>query len=308
MTSPAATPRARGVRISAALLAALLLPLTGCLASEGDALDLDGASVEPIRDFDEDSGALVGAVRSTEQLPVGGARVEILDRGRFTITDLEGLYKFILLPPGAYEVQVRVGDNAPVQASIDVDANRYNTLDFTVSITKPTEYVPYNRTSIERGYVACNVRGEACPAYPDTNDKREFDHPFEGKPIGFLYELTWDRQGPPWLLDPTFREDGFPGGIERWTMTVTLGDKMFTVASSPSYMYLQFNFTTKDEVPEGPAHVLVKTYEAGGFTLPGWAHESDFTLYETVFYVEDQWEQYCAAPPEFCAERAGQGY
>lgn len=299
MDPPMATLPRRPAAL-AFFLVLMVLSLAGCLGpgSVPAAGPRDPSATPSL--FNEERGAVVGTVQTLEGNPVPLARATLMEQRISTLTNKHGQYNFSLLLPGLYRVAVTVGDQDAVEQEARVHANGITGLDFTVEVNKPIRHVIYNTTIVERGYMTCNVASKPCPGYDTSNDILTFEHHFEGKPIAFLYEVVWERRGPPWLLSPSAGENGFPGGLERWQILMNLGDAGSFAISSPPYMRARFNFTSEDAVPEGPVHVRVQTWPGAWWHPGGAAYETPFDLYMTAFYAEDRSLHHCAAPPEVC--------
>ncbi len=282
--------------------------MAGCAGEDGGA-ELDGSDTidgteTPTVDFTESTGAIVGTVYNQEKVAAAGVRIDLVGRGRFTLSDITGHYKFIQLEPGRYELTATAGENEPAREDVEVAANKYAHLDFDITLSKPTELIPYYSTVIERGFIGCGVKGTDCPSYPgNSNNKKDFEHHFDGAPIGFLYEVVWDQVGvaPPPATPPAWNPEGQPGWIQRLEISAALGSKSVGVNHNPPYMYTHVNFTgPQDSAPGSPGHIRVDTFRAGGLESPGYAFETDFELYMTAFYVDDRWAEICAVPPDQC--------
>lgn len=251
--------------------------------------------------FDADRGCLRGVVVvQDEQLPIRGARVEVKSGPdkRVVVTNIEGAYVIEKITPGLYTIEVTVAAEKPVEKSIGVDAGAETFLKIDVAITAISENAPWQVTTHESGYMACDVGGLPCPNYPGPNDKRQFEHHFEGKPVGFLYEFVWKRPVPG-VAGP-LGDNGQPGWIHRWEFEANLGTIQKLGRSAPPYFRLWMeapaDWDPEDDLPEGPTQVRVSSFDWYNFLqLPGYAYEQEFEVHMTAFYVESRVSSFCGA-------------
>jgi hypothetical protein len=284
------------------------LVLAGCTGgtSSPNAVGQPSAPSDPSI-VDPDRGSIVGQVYNDEQLPVPGARVELQGSTRFTVTNVNGTFRFTHLNPGRYVVEVRLGENDPATVEAMVRAGETTEVQLTVALQKPLENVPYHVTAILRGHMGCNVAGQACPSYPSPNEKTRFDLHFEGQPAAFLNELVWQRFGPgppPCPVGPPassycIQDTGQPGWVHRLYMESRVDNSGRTVNGGPPYLRGSFPLPPSSPA-ESPGFVVVKSFPVGFLTVPGYAYEQSFDLYITTQYLRDRSADLCLAPPEYC--------
>lgn len=284
-----------GPRTLLALLA--VLALSGCAGPGRPAATLDpSASATDVTEGSGDFGRFKGLVLSDEQLPIPAARVEVVGSILYGVTDLEGRYAIADVLPGSYELEVRVGQNPPVRREASVQAGETVTVDFQVTLERPIVEEPYHVTQIVQGRMSCNVAAQACPGYPAMNDKQDFDHLLEGRPVALLYELTRDSTLPP--APAGLGETNQPGWIRRWDFVAESNVAAYG-SSAPPYMRTNVS-VPKSITVESPVRVHVETHGVGFLQNPGIAYEEAFTVYMTAFHLRDDSGTLCAAPPDLC--------
>lgn len=274
--------------------------LAGCAshAAPGSMMQrTSGTTATSASDADPRGGTVQGVVVSDEQSPLAGVVVSILKTDRRTTTDLEGRFAFASVAPGNYEVEARLGENDPVKVVAAVTEGA--TVDVTLVIVVKRAVAPeaYHELQIAKGHLGCNVAGTTCPGYPSPNEKQRTEHVFEGRPVSFLYEMTWDRFGP---ASPVPNDPPQPGWVDRWDVDVAGGNQLHRhdIVRPP---YWRDNMTVQAGVtPASPNVVTVSSHPNGFLQVPGMAYEQDYTLYMSAFHLADRSATFCGTPPDKC--------
>lgn len=121
--------------------------LAGC--SEAPVEPDDPIGVKPV-DVDDTTGAISGVVADVTIVPVPDATV-LLQDGTTATTDVDGLFVFEDLPPGAYFLTVTAEGFEPTQSSADVQAG--TVAKPRIQLTPDTSPQPYVNTFEFKGHM-----------------------------------------------------------------------------------------------------------------------------------------------------------
>lgn len=262
------------------LLLILTLILAGCA---GD--DSKPATLPHVAQEGEAHGTLQGIVMDEQLFHVPAVRLELVEIGRFTVSDIEGTFKFVLVPPGTYTLKASQQAFEPVEKTVQVRDGE--TTEVVVDVKFPPVQRPYYKTEIHEGFLGCNFNNNPCPGYDSPNDKFEFFLEFGPNLTAVVGEVTVEGDGDDAnILDRYMLDAWYDDQLRR---RVEGSPPYMKIYVDPGVLYnltadpvLKFHFGTKFNTPSFP----------GGY--PGFAFETPFTIYLTAMYMKDWGPEFSA--------------
>lgn len=167
--------------------------LAGCVGSSRGS----GSDGLKVLDGDETTAGLVnGVVTDPELLPIGGARVTLLELSRSTNTSDDGSFGFPNVPPGPYQLFIDALGYESIGRRIDVVVGDNPALRFILEPLAILE--PYTEMIPKRGYTLCDVNAvylSLTLALPGCEAKATVFHiPVQETWSYAIVEMRWQAQ------------------------------------------------------------------------------------------------------------------
>ena len=279
--------RSPDVRASLALAVtlALALVLAGCAKPDaGGAPSAVQRAVAAVKGQDVGSalGAIGGVVQSAALEPLRDARVTMLRENVSTRTDAAGAFRFSDLAPGSYLVTAEAAGFLARTSEAYAANGSTTTLDFTLSPIPNAD--PYHETQELKGLLSCALAAQTpvgderrdCAA-ADPNHRDSFEFPIGAAAKSVTLELAWDASKEPAAKRLTLRARTVGYGANDLDLGNVTGE---------GYARLVVPVATMEKYyTEGGMMRGVVGLADDGSPPAGFAFQTKFTMYVTMFYV-----------------------
>jgi carboxypeptidase family protein len=290
------------------------LLVAGCSGSSNNAgLSASGSAAPSSVDGGQDTGSIKGTVVSEEAAPIAGAQVAaVRPTTAETKTDESGQFELAGLAAGSYDVVAQALGYNSLARKVDVVAGETSEARFVLPSIEII--VPYNTTTIVKGYWMCDV--DIGPFVTNCADFQQFTGPRPDS-VSFdigtgwnttVFQLTWTPAQS--STDTTPRVYCIMSGQSKKTASTTWG---FGEAHGTRPMRLEFQVGQPSGTtilggsgtayPEEAYKHSANCYPKGLYSEEtatrgvGAIVDTTWTVYASIFYHEAAPKGFSALPP-----------
>lgn len=252
----------------------------------------------PLVPPEADYGGVEGYVVGPDLLGLSNASVNAQGTNFSTLTDVDGYYALLPLPPGEYKLEANASGHQIIARAVSIGAGMSERADFTLPpIPAPEPYVDESFT--RNGQIQCTFRANVKPASTNTNPSCSdlakeqtgaYVPPTQGANLtlspfvgGVLIEIEWQGSVP--ALHEKLCVAIRVSESDTWQQFE--GPSILRVELGPTLLAELSQFAGRDYAATG-GQLFFNLYpgEAASTDLlaAGGTFQQEYTMYVTVFY------------------------